>query len=131
MTSPAETKKLLYTSQPFAFSQPASLAALALLHGVETEPVETARILELGCASGGNIIPLAARFANAEFVGIDIEARAIAEGNSRIDALGLANIKLEAADIIEFAERDGRFDYVICHGILSWVPEPVRAAIFE
>lgn len=85
MTSAGQHDKLLYTSQPFFFSQPASLAAMAALYGVQTAPVEGARVLELGCASGGNIIPLAARFPNA---------------------LGLANIKLEAADIIAFAERE-------------------------
>lgn len=131
MTSAVEIKKLLYTSQPFAFSQPASLAALGALYGIETEPVETARILELGCASGGNIIPLAARFPNAAFVGIDIEAAEIEEGQSRVRALGLANIGLEAADILEFAERKERFDYIICHGVLSWVPKPVQDAIFR
>src|SRR5215468_8587224 len=104
MTS-IRNEKLLYTSQPFFFTQPASLAAMAALHGVDAAPVESARVLELGCASGGNIIPLAAHFPEAQFVGVDIEAEAIANGVRRAAALGLANIKLEAADIVDFAER--------------------------
>jgi protein-L-isoaspartate O-methyltransferase len=131
MASAGQHSKLLYTSQPFFFSQPASLAAMAALYGVETAPVETARVLELGCASGGNIIPMAARFPKASFVGVDIEAAEITEGERRIAALRLSNIQLEAADIVAFAERKEEFDYVICHGVLSWVPEPVQDAVFR
>jgi protein-L-isoaspartate O-methyltransferase len=130
MTS-AGQKKLLYTSQPFFFTQPATLAAMAALYGAARAPVETARVLELGCASGGNIIPMAARFPKASFVGIDLEAEAIAEGQKRIAALKLSNIKLETADILEFAERNEEFDYLICHGVLSWVPKKIRSAIFR
>lgn len=124
-------QKLLYTSQPFFFTQPATLAAMAALHGAETADPETARVLELGCASGGNLIPMAARFPKASFVGIDLEPDAIAEGQRQIAALQLSNITLEAADILDFAERAEEFDYLICHGVLSWVPKKVRAAIFR
>ncbi|MFZ2029049.1 MAG: class I SAM-dependent methyltransferase [Vitreimonas sp.] len=130
MTS-AAPQKLLYTSQPFFFTQPATLAAMAALHGVEAAPAEAARVLELGCASGGNIIPMAARFPDASFVGIDLEPDAIAEGQRRIAALGLSNIKLETADILDVAQRTEEFDYLICHGVLSWVPKKVRNAIFR
>src|SRR5262245_66566311 len=53
--------QLPYPSMPFAYTQPAHLAALAALYGLEPPRAASARVLELGCASGGNIIPLAAR----------------------------------------------------------------------
>ncbi len=53
---------LPYPSMPITHTQPAHLAALARLFGAEAPSVERARVLELGCAAGGNIIPLAARF---------------------------------------------------------------------
>ncbi|MBI3439147.1 MAG: methyltransferase domain-containing protein [Proteobacteria bacterium] len=123
-----------YTSLPFAYTQPGALAALAMLYGLSPSPADKAAVLELGCASGGNIIPLAARFQGATFVGFDISSEDIALGSKRIQALGLPNVSLEAADAVEFAERAQnrqRFDYIICHGLLSWAPEPVRRAVFR
>src|ERR1700754_323283 len=62
---------LPYPAMPITYTQPSHLAALAMLFGLSPANAEHARVLELGCASGGNIIPLASRFPNAHFVGID------------------------------------------------------------
>jgi tRNA G46 methylase TrmB len=48
-------------------------------------------VLELGCASGGNLIPMAYGLPESEFVGIDYAARQIAEGQAAVAALGLDN----------------------------------------
>jgi methyltransferase-like protein/SAM-dependent methyltransferase len=120
-----------YESYPFPQSHPARLAALACLFGLRTAAVGQARILELGCASGGNIIPLAKAFPQAEFVGVDLSSVQIAEGRARIDALRLDNIVLRQANIADLTAQDGKFDYIICHGVYSWVPRPVREAIFR
>ena len=47
---------LPYPSMPITYTQPAHLAALATLFGVAAPTVDRARVLEFGCASGGNII---------------------------------------------------------------------------
>jgi len=85
---------LPYLSLPAAFTQPAHLGALAALHGLQAPVAEQARVLELGCASGGNLIPLAARFPGARFLGLDLSQRQINDGQRRIAALGLDNIVL-------------------------------------
>ena len=85
---------LPYVSVPYPQTQPARLAGIAGLFGVRAPDATRARVLELGCASGGNIVPLAARFPEARFVGIDLSARQVAEGQARVAALGLGNIEI-------------------------------------
>ena len=48
-----------YPRHAYGFTHPDRLATLATLHGLEPPPIERARILELGCASGSNLVPMA------------------------------------------------------------------------
>lgn len=122
---------LPYESKPFPMSQPARLGAMAQLFGLEAAPLETARVLELGCAAGGNIIPHAARYPKAEFVGVDLARTQVAAGRSRIKAMGLENIEILCKSFTEIGEELGAFDYIICHGVYSWVPPQVQDAIMK
>jgi tRNA G46 methylase TrmB len=98
-----------YLSQPFDFTHPSRMAALAALLGVDAPAVKTCRVLEIGCASGGNIIPMAVTLPEATFVGIDLSARQIAEGVQVVRELGLANIRLQPMDLRD-AAAFGQFD---------------------
>ncbi|WP_406858312.1 class I SAM-dependent methyltransferase [Alsobacter sp. KACC 23698] len=120
-----------YTSIPFPRLQPARLAANARLLGLDAPDPSRARTLEIGCASGGHIVPLAAAFPQARFVGVDISAGQVASGRERIDALGLRNVELHACSVTEIGADWGDFDYVICHGVYSWVPDAVRENILR
>lgn len=120
-----------YLSLPIAYTHPATLGALATLHGLDAPAAEPARVLELGGASGGNLIPMAARFPRSRFVGIDLSSRQIADGRRRIAGLGLGNIELIEADLANTGSARGHFDYVICHGVFSWVPGHVQDAILR
>ena len=122
---------LPYQSKPFAQSQPARLGAIARLFALDAAPMEKARVLELGCASGGNIIPHAMRYPNATFVGVDLARTQVAAGRSRIAQLGLKNIEIHCQSFTEIGDELGQFDYVICHGVYSWVPAMVQDAIFR
>ena len=122
---------LPYPSMPITYTQPAHLAALATLFGVAAPAVDFARVLELGCASGGNIIPLAARFPNASFTGVDLSNRHVGDGRERIAALALKNIRLQQGDLATLDLAGEQFDYVICHGVFSWVPQATQDAIFR
>ena len=120
-----------YTSRPFPQSHPQRMAALGRLFGLTPPDLSNCRVLELGCASGGNLIPLAAAFPAAQFVGIDLSGVQIAEGQARIKRLGAKNIRLINMSISDVTTGLGTFDYIICHGVYSWVPLEVRDAILR
>jgi methyltransferase-like protein/SAM-dependent methyltransferase len=119
-----------YDSHAYPQSAPGQLAAIAYLFGLDSPNVSNARVLEIGCAAGGNLIPFAALHPQARVVGVDLSHVQIDEGRRRVQALGLGNLELLPGDI---ARMDlaalGQFDFIICHGVYSWVPEKVREAI--
>ncbi len=120
-----------YDSRPFPQSHPARSAAIARLFGLTPPNLRAGRVLELGCAAGGNLIPMAANFPEAQFLGVDLSAVQIAQGRARIAELGLNNIELRHQSISDLSAREGLFDYIICHGVYSWVPASVRDAIMR
>jgi SAM-dependent methyltransferase len=121
-----------YVSDAFAQSAPGQLAATAHLFGLETPEVATARVLEIGCAAGGNSIPFAVAHRRARVVGIDLSAVQIDNGRSVATALGLDNLELIAGDIASMDLSElGQFDYIVAHGVYSWVPENVQDAILS
>lgn len=128
---PADYDELPYPSMPIAYAQPGALAAMATLFGASPGDAAAAHVLELGCASGGNIIPLAARFPQGRFVGVDLSARHVAEANARIAKLGLKNITVRQADIATAPFERAAFDFIICHGVFSWVPRAAQDAVLR
>ncbi|WP_406695989.1 class I SAM-dependent methyltransferase [Singulisphaera sp. Ch08] len=118
-----------YGEHFFPYTHPIHLATLGTLFGIETPAIERCRVLELGCAEGGNLLPMAFDLPEAQFVGIDLSHRQIAHGQTVINRLGLQNIDLRAMSITEVDDTFGAFDYIICHGVFSWVPEHVREKI--
>jgi methyltransferase-like protein len=132
MTTPGNSYDAVpYISEPFRQSQPDHLAAVACLLGLVPPEVATARVLELGCASGGNLIPLSITLPHARLLGIDYSERQIAEGQQTIDALGLRNVELRTASILDIGPELGTFDYIIAHGVYSWVPAEVQARMLD
>lgn len=120
-----------YAAHPHFHSQPLRTGATAKLFGLTPPAIHTARVLELGCAGGGNLIPLAEAYPHAVFVGVDISGKQIAAGQARIERLGLTNIRLKKLGIDELTPGDGEFDYILAHGVYSWVPKPVQEAILR
>lgn len=120
-----------YVSVGVKQSQPNRLAAIAQIFGLIVKPLKQARVLEVGSAEGGNILPLALRFPKAEFVGIDISSVQIERGKQHVKALGLNNVRMECRSVTNLRPALGQFDFIICHGIYSWVERPVQDAIFN
>jgi SAM-dependent methyltransferase len=120
---------LPYSSKPYALTHPDNMATIAGMAGLRTPPLERCRVLELGCGAGGNLIPMALGLPGATFVGIDLSRRQIADARSLAGALGLANTEFRALDITEVDESLGLFDFIVCHGVFSWVSATVRQAI--
>jgi len=115
-----------YESIAFPDTHPANLAVLGRLFGLDTAEPHACRVLELGCASGGNLIPMAWHLPRTRFLGIDLSRGQVEQGQALISLLGLANIELRQGDILDLGEELGEFDFVIAHGVYSWVPPSVR-----
>lgn len=122
---------LMYESGAFPQTAINNLEARARLMGLQPAPAANAKVLELGCSMGGNIITQALYYPDAEFVGIDLSGRQVAQGNAIIEKMGLKNVRLEEKDILTIDESFGKFDYIIVHGIWSWVPDAVKDKIFS
>lgn len=121
--------EVLYSSYAFSQTHPDRLATLATLFGMNPTPITQCRVLELGCGDGSNLIPMAYGLPGGEFVGIDLAARPIVNGQQMIETLGLKNITLRALDVTEVTPDFGQFDYIIAHGLYSWVPPVVQEKV--
>jgi trans-aconitate methyltransferase len=118
-----------YTSYPDAAGHPDRLATIATLLGLDVAPVATCRVLELACGDGTNLVPMAATLPHATFEGFDFAARPIARAQRMVRELGLANIRLAQLDLREVPADLGSFDFIIAHGLYSWIPAEVRAHV--
>src|SRR5258707_15247406 len=112
--------ELPYEGDSYPAAHPDRLATIATLLGLRPPPVDRCRVLELGCACGGNLLPLALTLPHSTFVGVDASRRQIDAGQSLCHSLGLANVDLQQRDILDLDASLGRFDYILCHGVFSW-----------
>ncbi|OUD14491.1 methyltransferase regulatory domain-containing protein [Thioflexithrix psekupsensis] len=120
---------LPYHSDPLAYTHPSRIATIGTLFGVNPPDVRTARILELACGDGRNLTAIASSLPNAQCVGIDLSNKHIEIGQQRLQQFGLNNIRLIQQDIKDFQVEAGSFDYIIVHGLYSWVAAEVRARV--
>jgi len=122
--------ELAYETNPFPETHPGNLAALGRLFGIPTASPQQCRVLELGSATGGNLIPMAWHLPHSEFVGVELSGAQVAIGQRIVEQLPLQNIRLDVGDILEIDPAAlGQFDYIIAHGVYSWVPAVVREKI--
>jgi len=127
MTARTTYDEVPYSNYPYAQTHPDRLATVAALHGLPSPDPETARVLEIGCGAGGNLIAMGVATPGVTALGIDLAEAPIAEGRAAIEAVGIDNVELRQGDVS--ALRDGglgEFDYVIAHGMYAWIPERVR-----
>ena len=120
-----------YPSRSFNQTHPERAATIGTLLGMSPPTPATCRVLEVGCGSGWNLIPMAAAVPRAQIFGFDLAASAIDAARRDTAALGLSNLRFECLDLLEFPKDLGPFDYIIAHGFYSWVPAPVRLRLLE
>lgn len=115
-----------YAGRPYPDAHPERMATMAALFGIQAPPVERCRVLEVACGDAANLIPMAYAFPQGEFVGFDIAAQPIEAGRRLARRIGLTNISLSQLDLANFPADAGAFDYIIAHGLYSWVPAAIR-----
>jgi SAM-dependent methyltransferase len=115
-----------FPTQPTPGSQTERLATIAAMRGMTPRDVTRARVLELGCATGENLLPMAERHPEASFLGIDFSARQIDRATRTAVELDLSNVEFRKLDIDRLPADLGTFDYIIAHDVYSLVSEQTR-----
>jgi tRNA G46 methylase TrmB len=126
---PTAYDEVAYRGRPQLQTHPASLGAYAQLLQLDPAAPERCRVLELGCGDGANLLGLAAALPESTFVGVELAENAVSAGTELARESGLSNVSLQHGDLTALDPKLGTFDYVIAHGVYSWVPAPVRDAL--
>lgn len=120
-----------YPGGAFRASHPSHIAMVAKLFSLAVAQPSKCRVLELGCSMGSNLIPMAEGLPDSQFIGIDYSETQIEQGRKVIADLGMTNIELKHLSILDVPEDLGEFDFIICHGVYSWVPRDVQDKILS
>ncbi len=122
-----------YPGYAYPYTHPARLEMLGRMFGRRPAPAEHCRVLEVGCGDGGNAMAIAQTLPGAQVLGIDVAPTAIARGRELAAAAGLSNLELRVHDLSDqdSLTRLGPFDYLIAHGVYSWIPPAVRGALLD
>jgi SAM-dependent methyltransferase len=117
-------------------ASPARLHLALALAGVHWEPAdrERLRVLDIGCGRGLTACLLAAANPGWEVIGLDLQPVHVAEAREIAADAGLDNARFIECDIAELdaaacARLLPEVDIVICNGVWTWVPDPVRQGI--
>ncbi|MEN9845833.1 MAG: hypothetical protein RIS36_980 [Pseudomonadota bacterium] len=124
--SQSSYEEMPYATMALRVADPNRLSAIARLHGVNVPAPSEASILEIGCGTGANLIHIGEMYPRSRCVGVDISERHIAEGHKIVSGSGVSNVELRCGDLRNAALGHGEFDYIICHGVYSWVAPSVR-----
>jgi SAM-dependent methyltransferase len=131
MTSTFAYDAVEYPSSAFPAAHPSHLNAVALMFGMDPAPVERCHMLEVGCGEGTHVIACALGLPEGRFLGLDLSASAIHRRNRLIAELGQKNVTLHQADLTAWEPPAEPFDYIVAHGLYSWVPATVRDALLS
>jgi len=129
--SPTPYDEFRYPGKFYPHASPEHMASIATLFGLNPPPIERSRILELACGEGGQLIPLAYVLPESRCLGVDLSQASISRAQELTERLDLRNVQFAVQDLQEFPEDAGEFDYIIAHGVYSWVPEEAQQAILN
>lgn len=123
-----------YTSNYYAELAPPHLDFAMLSAGIMPPDREGGRFryCELGCGNGMSTNILAACHPNAEFVGIDFMPTHIANSRHMAKKANLSNVQFYELSFSDACQQDFEpFDYIVAHGIYSWIMPEHREDMIE
>lgn len=112
-------------------THPSEIAAVASLYGFRPVKPANARILEIGCGTGHNLVAIASDLPGADLLGLDLAPNQIETADAAAQKAGLKNTHFVCADLLDYDLADQQFDFIILHGVFSWVPNEVKQRILE
>lgn len=125
----SDYEEIPYIGYPVAAAHPWRIAWTSFVHGGPAPDLVRPRILEIGCGDGAHLLSVAAFEPGWSAHGIDGSARAVAGATALAAACGLGNVTFERVDIAEARVAPGAWDFVIAHGVYSWIDAGRRAAL--
>ena len=136
ITTSATEKGDIYDVVPYmgpahSSTHPQHLYALAHMRGIAAAEMKNMRVLEIGCSMGSNLQPIATLYPDAEFVGVDPSKVQIDLANKNAEAIGLKNCRFYNLYADAITKEMGKFDYIICHGVFSWIDDAARESILR
>ncbi len=123
-------ERIPYRTGPWPSARPSHLETTANLWGLEAAAADRCSMLELGCGDGGNLLPLALCHPESTFVGIDLAKAHISAGRGLQSRLALDNVRLEVGSFVDLDSDFGSFDYIVVHGLMSWVTPGLQEHLF-
>ncbi|MGC6508568.1 MAG: methyltransferase regulatory domain-containing protein [Myxococcota bacterium] len=126
-----EYDEVPYTGRVHHQTHVEAIATVAQIFGLEIPNIHRCRVLELGCGDGSNLLSMAYNMPDAFFYGVDFSQTHINRGRNMISNGKLSNIQLEAGNIDTFVFPNEPFDFIICHGVFSWVSDHTRERILD
>jgi len=119
-----------YTHPFYAFLAPAWLDYVAVLNGV-TPPDRRGGFswCDLGCGFGVTAVGLAATHGNGRFGGIDMNAGHIDDAQCLARDAAVENATFLATDIATADREAESFDYIVAHGVYTWVGPQTQAEL--
>jgi SAM-dependent methyltransferase len=122
-----------YTGEFFPHLAPARLAYIAAINGYRAPPL-AGRFswCELGCGQGLSSLLLAATHPEGEFHACDFNAAHIERAEALRREGGVDNLRFWARSFAAMLDEPlPAFDFIVLHGVYSWVPESARGEIRE
>lgn len=107
------------------------MSAAYLFHTARISAVigERQRVIDLGCGPATQLAQIAQHNPKASFLGVDLSAEMLADGEGHCSRLGLANVQFMQADITDLTKiSDQTHDAVISTMALHHLPTPDHLA---
>jgi methyltransferase-like protein/ubiquinone/menaquinone biosynthesis C-methylase UbiE len=123
--------EVLYPGTALRQTSPDRLYVIGRLAGMNPANPSECNVLELGCGNGRSLVAMATIMPKSRFVGIDRAGRALQQGTEAAHSSGLVNVLFKQEDLLNVSPELGEFDYIIAHGVYSWVPGKVQDALLQ